>query len=422
MQRVLANGLTLIVREDRKAPVVAADLWVRVGSNDEDDSVLGWSHGIEHMMFKGTARRGPGQAAREVREAGGVMNAATGYETTHYFVTLPSGGLDVALDILSDAILHSVFDSGELDRERSVIVEENRMYRDQPSGYGHTWEKLLALAFEVSPYRRPIGGPDESLRSTPRDAILAYRERRYVPGDAALVVVGDVAAAEACALAEAHFGAWRAAPAAPHDAPLEPPQRAPRARAVPSPLAKGYVKMGWHAGPETDRETYAIGLLLRVLARGRSSRIYRELLEARGLLSDVGVVQETGSRESIFALDMVADPERLDAIVPAALAEVDRLRAGGVTPDEAERAKSVAIRAHVLGQETVDAQARALGHAWARGDAALADRAPEIVASIAPEEIRLAAERVFRREACTALVLHPEGAAVSAPESWLSGA
>ncbi len=408
--RILPNGLTVVVREDRKAPVVTVNLWVRVGANHEDDSVLGWSHGIEHLMFKGTARRGPGVAAREVRDAGGVLNAGTGYETTNYYITVPTRSLRVAFNVQADAIQNSAFDEAELDRERSVIIEENRMYRDQPSGFGHTWEKLMSLAFEVSNYRRPIGGPDESLRTTPRDAIVAYRDRRYVPGNAALVIAGDVAAAEALALAEAAYGGWRAAPVPDAALPVEPAQRAARFRAAPGPVAKCYVKMGWRAGPETDRDTYAILVLVRLLARGRSSWIHQELLEKRGLLSEVSVLQETGSRESIFVLDMVTDLDALDPLVLGVDEGIARFRDALATEEDLERAKNFMVRSHVLAQETVDAQAHALGHAFARGDVTLADRYPEIVGSITRDDVRRVAGAFFDLPQCSILVHHPEAA------------
>ena len=416
VRATLDNGLTVLVREDHKAPVVIANLWVRVGANHEDERVLGWSHGIEHMMFKGTARRGPGVAAREVREAGGAMNAGTGYQTTNYYVTVPKRSFAVGMDILADLVTASLFDAAELDRERGVLIEENKMYRDRPAGFGLTWEKLMALAFERSNYRRHIGGPDESLRSTPRDAILDYKRRFYIPNNSALVVVGAVGERDALAEAQRAFGAWEAGDLpAPHD-PVEPPQSEMRYAAFAGPVMKTYVKMGWHGGAETSRDAFVTEVLMRLLARGRSSRLYREVLEKRGLVSEISTLAEKGPRESFFGVEMVTDAAKLADAEEAVLAEVRRLGDQPVREQELERAKNFIQRSYILGQETVEAQAHSLGYYEMMGDVTIADRYPEIIESVTREDVRRVAAERFRAEGCSLLVYHPETTAAGVVE------
>ncbi len=221
-RKVLDNGLEILVREDHSAPVAALNFFVRVGSLNEDEAIAGWSHGIEHMLFKGTARRGPGDIAREILDAGGDTNAGTSYESTNYYITLPAENFETALDIHADVLMHSTFDESELEKERQVLIKENEMYRDRPSGYGFTWEHLLAEAFTTHRYRNPIGGPDENLLRVGRDAILAYKETYYVPNNIVYVVVGDVSAERA-------FGRSRSGSAA------GPRVRSPRISPRPSP-------------------------------------------------------------------------------------------------------------------------------------------------------------------------------------------
>ncbi|NCQ35521.1 insulinase family protein, partial [bacterium] len=126
----LANGLRVIIRENHRAPVAICNVWVGAGSNREPAALRGWSHGIEHLLFKGTTRRGEGDFAREVAEAGGSTNAGTGYESTNYHITVPANELAVAVDILSDVPFHSTFEPAALDAEREVLVHENHMYDD----------------------------------------------------------------------------------------------------------------------------------------------------------------------------------------------------------------------------------------------------------------------------------------------------
>ena len=225
-RKVLDNGLEILVREDRSAPVAALNFFVRVGSLNEDEAIAGWSHGIEHMLFKGTTRRGPGDIAREILDAGGDTNAGTSYESTNYYITLPAENFETALDIHADVLMHSTFDESELEKERQVLIKENEMYRDRPSGYGFTWEHLLAEAFTTHRYRHPIGGPDENLLRVGRDAILAYKETYYVPNNIVYVVVGDVSAERAFEAIEATARRLARAPA--HSEPLSaraPPER-----------------------------------------------------------------------------------------------------------------------------------------------------------------------------------------------------
>ena len=161
----LTNGLKVIIKEDHRTPVAICNVWVRVGSNREPDALRGWSHGIEHMLFKGTAGRDEGDFANEVAEAGGSTNAGTGYETTNYHITTPAAALPTAVDILADALFHSTFEPDSLDAERQVLVHENHMYDDIPFGFGITWRWGMELTFDRSPYHHPIGGRDENLLS-----------------------------------------------------------------------------------------------------------------------------------------------------------------------------------------------------------------------------------------------------------------
>ena len=186
------GGLRVVVRRDARSPVAVCNVWVRAGSNREPESLRGWSHGIEHMLFKGTHRRGERDFALEVAAAGGSTNAGTGYETTNYHITVPAARLPVAIDILGDALLCSRFEEAALDAERQVLVHENHMYDDIPFGFGVTWRWGLELAFDRSPYRHPIGGQDENLLTCPRERVMAYWRSAYHPTNMVAVVVGDV--------------------------------------------------------------------------------------------------------------------------------------------------------------------------------------------------------------------------------------
>ncbi|HEY5037912.1 MAG TPA: insulinase family protein, partial [bacterium] len=143
---VLKNGATLLIKEDPTTPVTSLNLWVEAGSIDEKPNERGMAHLIEHMIFKGTSKRGVGAISREVEAAGGYLNAFTSFEHTCFYVVLPSAQIEKALDIEFDAYLHSTFDAGELEKEKEVVFEEMRMRQDDP--WSWSWELLFKILYQ----------------------------------------------------------------------------------------------------------------------------------------------------------------------------------------------------------------------------------------------------------------------------------
>ncbi len=412
------SGLRLVVQEDRRVAVAVANVWVRVGSNREPERLRGWSHGIEHMLFKGTDRRGESDFAREVAEAGGSTNAGTGYETTNYHVTVPAARLDTALDILGDALLHSSFTPEALDAERKVLVHENHMYDDIPSGFGLTWRWALELAFDVSPYRHPIGGRDENLLGRSRDEILAFWRSAYRPDNMTVVVAGDVDAAAVADLVARHFptdaGAGPPPVTDPELAlvpapPVEPVHRGPRCRLETGDVRKAYAKLVFPAPGENAPERHALAVARRVLGDGRSSRLHRTLVEDRHLVDDVSVALETGPREGVLIVDLETDPGRLAAALAATAETLAGVARDACTPAELDRAATRVRRAHLFASESVQGQAAAFGHADALGDLGRVFRLPAEIAAVRPGDVGAAAARVFRLDNLGCVRYLPDG-------------
>src|SRR5512140_886372 len=186
----LTNGLTVLVREDHSAPVVAIVTHVQAGYFDEPDKLVGISHVLEHMYFKGTQRRGVGEIAQETKGAGGYVNAGTIYDYTSYYTVLPSSSLEMGLDIQSDALKHSQIDEDELARELLVIIQEARRKLDNPSAVAT--ETLYEEMFDAHPIRRWRVGTEEGLRRLRREDVWRYYRDLYHPSSVILVVAGDV--------------------------------------------------------------------------------------------------------------------------------------------------------------------------------------------------------------------------------------
>ena len=186
---ILPNGLSVLLQPARLAPVVEVQVWANVGSGDERAHEAGLAHFHEHMLFKGTERRGVGEVAGEVEGAGGRINAYTSLDVTVYHATLPAAEVATGIDVLSDAVLNSRFDPVEIEREIEVVLEEIRRSEDSP---GHVLsEAVFAEAYRVHPYRAPVLGTPESVASFDRERIRAFFDRWYRPDNLCVVAVGD---------------------------------------------------------------------------------------------------------------------------------------------------------------------------------------------------------------------------------------
>ncbi|MBK9473894.1 MAG: insulinase family protein [bacterium] len=402
----LPCGLRVAIRRDARTPVAVCNIWVGVGSNREPEALRGWSHGIEHMLFKGTQRRGESDFALEVASAGGSTNAGTGYETTNYHITVPAAQLPVAIDILADALQHSVFDPESLEAERKVLVHENHMYDDIPFGFGVTWRWGLELAFDSSPYRHPIGGQDENLLTCPRERVMAYWRSAYHPTNMVAVVVGDVDPQAVFAQLGAAFPVRTDAPdagdgnailAAP---PLEPRRTAPRLRVETGDLKRAYAKLIFTAPGEGSGLDPVLAVAQRALNDGRTCRLYRRLQEELKLVDDYAVMTETGPREGVVLVDVETSVDRLAAAVRECarlLGELGRAPGdGGCTPEELARAARRTARGHLFGLETVQGQASTIGHHAIGRDLAGAFAFPARVAAVTPADVSAYAREVFR--------------------------
>src|SRR5216117_3603878 len=187
---ILKNGLTVLVREQQAFPLVSINTFVKAGYFDEDDRISGISHVIEHMFFKGTAKRPVGEIARETQGLGGYLNASTYYDRTSYHTEVPAENTKKALEIQADALWNSTFDPAELKREIEVVIQENNRKLDNPPAVAS--EKLYSVAFNEHRMRRWRIGTPEGLRALTRDDVVGYYQRYYQPSNIVLCVVGDI--------------------------------------------------------------------------------------------------------------------------------------------------------------------------------------------------------------------------------------
>ena len=199
----LDNGLEVLILEDHAVPLVTVQVWYRVGSRNERPGITGISHFLEHLMFKGTPKYGPGLYTQLIQRYGGTQNAFTSYDVTAYYSVLPSSRLELALDLEADRMAHLLLDPQEIKAEREVVKEERRLRENSPTG--PMYEVLGALAYKAHPYQWPTIGWMSDIESITREELEAHYKTYYVPNNATVIVVGDVDIGQTMAAIRRHF-------------------------------------------------------------------------------------------------------------------------------------------------------------------------------------------------------------------------
>ena len=356
----LSNGLTAIVAESHQAPVVAVQVWVKAGSAYETDDDSGITHLIEHMIFKGTEKRGPGEIAREIESVGGSINAYTSFDYTVYHCTVPRQSLDSALDVLSDALFHSTFDSKELKSEKKVVLEEMRMRNDRPRI--RVSRLLMKTAYKVYPYRRPVIGYPDTVKSFGRKDIMDYMARRYRPSQMSVVVVGDVDASRTLARIQNFFGSAVKLEPQKFVQPSEPTQDSPRIAVEGMDIQEGYLDIGFSGLPSfNDPDVPALDVLAALLGDGESSRLVSSLRDRLQLVHSIDAVAFTPAGPGLFEVSASLDPDKVQKALSYIFQEIFRLKNEEVLKEELDRAKIQVEKHFVYGKETMGGEAKKLG-------------------------------------------------------------
>ncbi len=406
---VLPNGLNAIVKESHRAPVVAVQVWVKAGSAYETDKEAGITHLIEHMIFKGTKKRGPGELARAIESVGGTINAYTSVDYTVYHCVVPKQYLDTALDILSDAVFHSTFDSKELEREKKVVLEEMRMREDSPQA--RLYRMLMETAYKVYPYRRPVIGYPETVKSFTRQDILDYMARRYRPALMSVVVAGDVESNRALSLIRDTFGGAEAIAAEPSQEPSEPAQEKPRLSAEAMDINEGYLAIAFSGIPDFNGpDVPAIDVLAALLGRGDSSRLAQALKERLQLVHSIDASAFTPAGPGLFEVTATLDPGNIQPALSQILKEIYRLQNEQVLDEELEKAKIQVETGFVYSQETMEGEARKLGlFQTMAGDPAAERIYLERIRKVSAEDIQRVARKYLGRKNFSVSLIAPEG-------------
>ena len=421
-QFTLANGLTVIVKPDPRAPTAVNMLWVKVGSMDEVDGTSGVAHMLEHMMFKGTPTLGVGEFSRRVAALGGRENAFTSRDTTAYHQQIPSGSLEDVMRLEADRFAHNQWADEEFLKERQVVTEERRM-RVEDSPRAQMYEAMNAAMYQASPYRRPVIGWMSDIGAYTAQDVRDFYQRWYVPGNAALVVAGDVDPDEVKRLAEKHFGAIPARAVPARKPQVEPRQMGLRRINFKAPAEQAVVALAFQvpglqsldpAAPTraTDDDALALTVLAAVLDGYSGARLERALVQGADRVADsAGASNSLVSRgPKTFFLQGVPAPGKTAAQVEAALrAQITRIAQDGVSEAELNRVKTQWVASQVYKLDSVVQQANELGSNWIQGmplDAGA--RTIERLRAITPAQVQAVAAKYFGDDQLTIGTLEPQ--------------
>jgi zinc protease len=397
---VLDNGLTVLLQENHSAPVVALNMWVKVGSIYEEDAEAGISHVYEHMLFKGTLTRGVGEIAQEIEGSGGDINAYTSFDHTLYHITLASRFLNTGLAVMADAIQHSSFDPDELRKEQEVVLEEIKRGEDIPSR--KLTEALFATSYQRHPYRRSVIGSEQTVKSLSREQILNFFHIWYVPNNMTLVITGDfdtMAVLPQIQTAFRHFAAQRLPLL---QIPSEPSQRQLRVAMLGDDIQETLLDMAYHVPGALHRDSYAIDLLSFILGGGESSRLYQAVKAEQELVHAIYTYPFLPRDPGLLVISATLEQERWRDTLTGILAEVERVQRQGVSTTELDRAKRNLECEFIYQRETVQGQASQLGYFDAvLGDLAFEARYLKAITRTTAEDIQRVARRYLTRKNLT---------------------
>ncbi len=411
MRHTLGNGLTVILEEQHHAPVVAIQVWVEAGSADERSDEAGLAHLHEHMLFKGTARRGLGEIAKQVEARGGEINAWTSFDQTVYHVVLASSFFEDGLDILADAIQNPSFDPAELEREIEVVVEEIRRSEDIPAR--RLSRALFETAYRRHPYRLQVIGSPESVRSFDRARMLSFFREHYRPEQTVLSIVGDFQMADALARVERLFGErWRPqrdpAMRPPSAREVEPRQFEPRMALKREEVKEAHLTVAFHIPAISSPELPALDLLAIVLGQGEGARLRLGLELSREVASESYAYAYTPKDPGLFVTGATATAEQTAQALEALGFELARLVSKGVAEEELATAKALVEADQLHARETVQGVARQLGfYESSAGGVEQLERYLAAVAAATTEQLARAAKRYLTLENLTLAALLP---------------
>ncbi len=345
----LASGLTIVSETMPRVETVSLGAWVAAGTRHETEAENGVAHFLEHMAFKGTARRSAQAIAEEIEAVGGHLNAYTAREQTAFYAKVLKEDAELAVDIIADLLTHSTLDEGELERERGVILQEIGQANDTPEDV--VFDHFQATAFPSQPMGRPTLGTEASVRAMPRAALSGWLRRYYGPANMIIAAAGNITHERLLALSARHFADLPTVAAA-----RETPgsyqggeHREERA------LDQAHIVLGFPGVEYRHADYWAASLLSTLLGGGMSSRLFQEVRERRGLVYSIYTFVQPFNDTGLFGLYAGTGEREAAELVPVVAEELAKVQQS-VLPEELKRAKAQTKASVLMALESTGAR------------------------------------------------------------------
>ncbi len=418
--RRLANGLTIIAQQ---TPVDAVNLslWLRVGSAIESDTINGMAHFLEHMIFKGTDQLSPGEFERRIEARGGVTNAATSQDYTHFYLTSAPQDFAALAPLQIELVLNPRLSKTEFDRERSVILEEILRAHDNPRR--RTFSRSMAVAFEKLPYRRPVLGTTSVVESLTADQMRDFHQYWYQPERVTAVAVGNLPVEQLIetviqgferALARRQPSPESRNPATQvcRSAPELPFQKIERHTYLDASLQQARLVLSWRVpGLAEVERTDVLDVLTSILARGRLSRLVKDLREQQQLVTSISASNMSYWQQGVFTIAANLPAENVEKVESAIIKHLQQLQETPVTAAELTRVQTQVANRYVFGSESPSDLAGLYGYYQTlTGHLHHALTYPAKIQQLVPQDIQAAAQTYLSPKAYGALQIFPDRA------------
>ena len=358
-KHVLENGLTIIGEEIPYVKSISLGVWINAGSRIEDEEISGVSHFIEHMLFKGTRNRTAKQIASEIDNLGGQINAFTSKECTCYYVKLLDSHIDIGIDVLSDMILNSKFNEDDLDKERSVIIEELKMYEDSPEDLAY--DLLTENIYKNDPLGMNIIGTEESLNRLNREKLLDYFNKYYVPNNSVIAISGNFNFDEIINKIEEKFKVWKKRDV---NVDIKKAEFKSCFLTKNKDIEQVNLAMSLEAVPiESDKEVYALAVINTVFGGSISSRLFQKIREEKGLVYSIYSSQSLYRKCGELGIFASMSNEHLKEVYESIIEEIKIMKKYYLTDQEIKESKEQLKGSYILGLESTSSRMMSIGRA-----------------------------------------------------------
>lgn len=412
----LSNGMTVLAQQ---MPVEAVNLnvWLNVGSALESDEINGMAHFLEHMVFKGTARLQSGQFERLIEERGAITNAATSQEYTHYYITSAPKDFAELAPLQLDVVLNPTIADDAFERERSVVLEEIRRSEDNPRR--RTFYRSMETCFESLPYRRPVLGPASVIEQLTAQQMRDFHAQWYQPRSMTVAVVGNLPVEKsidivAKALAEAgfspNFKSERIFPPTPSLQPEPSFSEIVRREYVDPSLQQARLVMMWRVPGMTDlAQTYPLDVLAVILGQGKVSRLFRDLREERGLVSQIGVSNMTQAVQGSFYISATLPPENVAEVETKIVEHIRRIQQEPITESDLARIRTQVANRFIFSNERPSDRANLYGYYYSQlQNLVPAFNYPQLIQGIEAKDLQIAAQKYLEPQAYGIVIAKPD--------------